>query len=212
MSRLTRHSRDSRRRGVSWKLYHRISVCFRSLVPDGCSMPFKAEPNQDDWSKQISIITQLPEHYRDLENIPGWPSAKVAPVECHLATMALFKIKTITIPEGGLHGTSCHPIWGVSASGLSCTPQGWQTFCHLGSKSAGTLSCNPALHFGLRGCHFESLFGQSPTSPTLSVVSGWWPLYSALWVKPKTQGPISHRFVHVKDPVAAGKKNLGKIL
>ena len=35
-----------------------------------------------------------------------------------LATMAL-KIKYVTIPKGGLHGRSCHPVWDVSASGLS---------------------------------------------------------------------------------------------
>ena len=42
-----------------------------------------------------------------------------------------------------MHGTSCYPIWDVSASGPSCTRLA--DFCHLGSKSAGTSSCNPAL-------------------------------------------------------------------
>ena len=46
------------------------------------------------------------------------PSAKAAPVGCQLATMAP-DIKTVTIPKDGLHGRSCHLIWGVSASGLS---------------------------------------------------------------------------------------------
>ena len=54
------------------------------------------------------------------DNVPDRPSAKVAPVECQLATMAL-KIKTVTIPEVGLHGRSCHPIWDVRAYGLSCS-------------------------------------------------------------------------------------------
>ena len=54
------------------------------------------------------------------DNVTDWPSAKVAPVGCQLMTMAL-KIKTVTIPKGGLHCRSCHPIWDVSASGKSCT-------------------------------------------------------------------------------------------
>ena len=29
--------------------------------------------------------------------------------------------RQFTIPNGGLHSTSCHPIWDGSASGLSCT-------------------------------------------------------------------------------------------
>ena len=51
------------------------------------------------------------------------PSAKVAPVVCQLATMAV-KIKTVAIRKKWvLHGRSCHPVWDVSASasGLSCT-------------------------------------------------------------------------------------------
>ena len=54
------------------------------------------------------------------DNVPDRPSAKVAPAGCPLATMAL-KIKTVTIPKGGLHGRSRHPIWDVSAAGLICT-------------------------------------------------------------------------------------------
>ena len=57
-------------------------------------------------------------------HVPDQPSpAKVAPVECHLATMIL-KIKTITIPKGRWHGRSCHSIWDVSVSGQSCTKLG----------------------------------------------------------------------------------------
>ena len=72
------------------------------------------------------------------DNVPDRSSAKVEPVGCHVATMAL-TIKTVTVPKGGLHGKSCHPVWDVSASELSW----WRTFWHLGSKSAGTLPCNP---------------------------------------------------------------------
>ena len=52
----------------------------------------------------------------------GPRSAKVAPVGCQLATMAL-KTKTVIVPKGGLHGRSCHPIWDVSVSGLSFTDE-----------------------------------------------------------------------------------------
>ena len=48
------------------------------------------------------------------------PPDTVAPFGCTLATMAL-TITTFTIHKSGLHGRSCHPIWDVSASGLSCT-------------------------------------------------------------------------------------------
>ena len=37
------------------------------------------------------------------DNVPDRPSAKVTPVGCQLATMAL-ESKTVTVPEGGLHG------------------------------------------------------------------------------------------------------------
>ena len=37
------------------------------------------------------------------------PSAKVAPTGSQLATMAL-QIEAVTIPKGGLHGKSCHPV------------------------------------------------------------------------------------------------------
>ena len=40
------------------------------------------------------------------DNVPDRPSAKVGPAGCQLATMAL-KIKTVTVPKGGLHGRSC---------------------------------------------------------------------------------------------------------
>ena len=56
------------------------------------------------------------------DNVPDLPSAKVAPVGCQMATMAL-KIKTVSIPEGGLHGRSGHPVWDLSVSGPSCTRQ-----------------------------------------------------------------------------------------
>ena len=67
----------------------------------------------------------------------------IAPVGCHLATMAL-KIKTATIPKRWVctaevvtqPGTSVHLGW---------VARDWRTFCHLGSKSAGTLSCNAPL-------------------------------------------------------------------
>ena len=36
-------------------------------------------------------------------------------------------------------GTSVHLGWGVARD--------WRTFCHVGSKSIGTLSCNPALGY-----------------------------------------------------------------
>ena len=74
------------------------------------------------------------------DNVPGSPSAKVEPVWCQLATMAL-KSKTVTTPKGGLHGRSCHRIWDVSASGLSCTRLA--AFCHLGSQSAGDVVVQP---------------------------------------------------------------------
>ena len=48
------------------------------------------------------------------------PKPKSHLLGCQLATVAL-KIKTVTTPEGELHGTSCHPIWYVSESGLRCT-------------------------------------------------------------------------------------------
>ena len=54
------------------------------------------------------------------DHVPDPPSAKVAPVGCQMATVAL-KIKTVTIPKGGLHGRSCRPIWDGSASGLNFT-------------------------------------------------------------------------------------------
>ena len=54
------------------------------------------------------------------DNVPDRPSAKVAPVRCHLAPMA-FIINTVTIQKGVLHGRSCHPNWDVSAPGMSCT-------------------------------------------------------------------------------------------
>ena len=54
------------------------------------------------------------------DNVPDRPSAKVAHVGCQLATMAL-EIRTVTVPKGGLHGRSCHPVRDVSAFGLSCT-------------------------------------------------------------------------------------------
>ena len=54
------------------------------------------------------------------DNVPNIPSAKVAPVGCQLATMAL-KIKTVTIPKSGFHGKGRHLILDVGASGLSCT-------------------------------------------------------------------------------------------
>ena len=52
-------------------------------------------------------------------NVPYRPSAKVAPVGCQLATVAL-EIKTVTIPTG----RSCHAMWHASASGLSCYETG----------------------------------------------------------------------------------------
>ena len=71
------------------------------------------------------------------DNVPDRPSAKVEPTGCQLATMSL-KIKTVTVPKGGLHGgRSCHPIWDVSTSGLSCTKLS-RTFCHFRRKSDGT--------------------------------------------------------------------------
>ena len=54
------------------------------------------------------------------DNVPDRPSAKVAPFGCQLATMAL-QLKTVTVQKGGFHSTSRHPIWDVTASGLSCT-------------------------------------------------------------------------------------------
>ena len=56
-----------------------------------------------------------------------------------LTTMAL-KMRTVTIPKI-MWVKSCHPSWDVSASGLSCTRL---TESQVGSKSAGTSSCNPA--------------------------------------------------------------------
>ena len=47
------------------------------------------------------------------DNISDRPSTKVAPVGCQLVTMAL-KIQTVTVPKGGLHVRSCHPIWDIS--------------------------------------------------------------------------------------------------
>ena len=70
-------------------------------------------------------------------------AAMVAPVGCQLGTMAL-KIKAVTVLKCGLHGTSCYPVWDVSVH-LSRVARDWRTFRHLGSKSAGTLSCNSAL-------------------------------------------------------------------
>ncbi|MCK5920156.1 MAG: hypothetical protein KAG66_04405, partial [Methylococcales bacterium] len=55
------------------------------------------------------------------DNVPDRPDPppRVAPVGCQLATVAL-EMKTVTIPQGGLLDRSCHPIWDVSAVGLSC--------------------------------------------------------------------------------------------
>ena len=70
----------------------------------------------------MSVAMFFPSAYRAgfHDNVPDRPSAKVSPVGCQLETMAL-KIKTVTIPKGGLHGRSCDLIGDVSASGLSCT-------------------------------------------------------------------------------------------
>ena len=78
------------------------------------------------------------------------PSAKVAPVGWQLATIALkiktypatmaFKIKTVTVPKRAEVFTKS----GMSAH-LGRVERDWQTFCHPGSKSTGTSSCNPAL-------------------------------------------------------------------
>ena len=52
--------------------------------------------------------------------------------------MAL-KIKTVTMPKGGLHGRSCHSIWDVNASGLSCTRLA--DFLPIWDVNASGLSC-----------------------------------------------------------------------
>ena len=46
------------------------------------------------------------------DDVPDRPPAKVAPVGCQLLTVAL-NTKTVTVPKGGLHGISFHPIWDV---------------------------------------------------------------------------------------------------
>ena len=74
------------------------------------------------WIQKLEKMTRYNGHYTRLDswaglhdNVPDRPSVKVAPIMCQLATVAL-TIKTVTIPNGGLHGRSCHPMWGVSAS------------------------------------------------------------------------------------------------
>ena len=56
------------------------------------------------------------------DHVPDRPSLRQS-CTCWVPTgdhnMAL-TIKTLTTPKGGLHGRSCHLIWDVSASGLSC--------------------------------------------------------------------------------------------
>ena len=71
------------------------------------------------------------------DNVSDRPSAKVASVGCQLAIMAL-KIKTVTMAEVVKTQTGMP----VHMGGVT---RDWLTFCHLGSKSAVTLSCNPAL-------------------------------------------------------------------
>ena len=53
------------------------------------------------------------------DNVPDRPSAKAAPsLRCQLATTALNFFLNGTVPNGGLHGRSSHPVRDVSASGL----------------------------------------------------------------------------------------------
>ena len=60
------------------------------------------------------------------------------------------KLKLALLQKGGLHVRSCLPVWDISAPGLSYNnimsynARDWRTFCQLGGKSAGTLSCNSA--------------------------------------------------------------------
>ena len=74
------------------------------------------------------------------DNVPDRSSAMVAPAGCQLATMAL-KLKLSLSQKVGCMAES------VKQSGTSVrlgwVARDWQTFCYLGSQSAGTLSCNP---------------------------------------------------------------------
>ena len=79
------------------------------------------------------------------DNVPSdRPSAKVAPVGCQLATVAL-KIYIATIPTGGLHGRSCHAIWDVSAPGRELHETGELSATLAVNRLGRCRSCNPAL-------------------------------------------------------------------
>ena len=101
------------------------------------------------WAAQSQLSSELKGWAGLHDNVPDRPSARVALIVLHLLGANWrpwhLKLKLSPSPKGGLRGTSCHPIWDVGASALSCTRLAARTFCHLGGKSAGTLSCNPAL-------------------------------------------------------------------
>ena len=73
------------------------------------------------FERESSTATGPRECVATRENVPDRLSAKVAPVGCQLATMALKTFRLSLSQKVGLHGISCHPIWDTSASGLSCT-------------------------------------------------------------------------------------------
>ena len=75
-------------------LVHLFLLSWMSLVPGIRSLPAQS------WRTGMYSV---PAHR---------PSAKVARLGSQLATMAAFKIKTVTIPKGGLHSRSCHPNLG----------------------------------------------------------------------------------------------------
>ena len=86
------------------------------LVPLGSQFEW-TEHGQDQTSNAF-----LDFRARLHDNVPDRPSAKVASVGVpanwrpwHL------KLKVPLPPKGVLHGRSCHPVWAVSASGLSRT-------------------------------------------------------------------------------------------
>ena len=86
---------------------------------------------------KISIIINNEEIWAGLHDIvPDRSSAKVAPVGCQRAKTVL-TIKTVTVPKGWLPGRRCHPVWGISASGVSCTNETGGLSAALGVSRLG---------------------------------------------------------------------------
>ena len=80
------------------------------------------------------------------------------PTEPTRHSLAL-RVKIVTIPKGELHRQKLSPSLGRQSVHLGWVVRDWRTFCHLGSKSARTSSCNPALQSYALDCLSQPVKG-----------------------------------------------------